>query len=345
MKRRSTLSLFPQVGTRTRPRGRGRAAAIRASRELPTRRDASLSVQGIAPVFQLGRIRAGELKVASPSGRVRHLATLRVARGAGPGTVRKRCGVHPFEHRIALVHVTRDILFHGAAPPKRYASSLPGRGAAPLSYNQSSLACPRSCIELAGASPVEVRAELPRSYPRPPGEIPTDKRGDKGGSVRREPMRGTTSDAAGRNKVKPAASLDYTKPKGPEAEMDMITRRQKTALGTRSGAGLRRGTGSSTQQEFNAEVGRPSPVALGWAGRLYKAKAEVRRSREGVRGGHSTRDREDEQPHVGKVLCFGHARRGRKDGGLPHGTHRLKRVRVLPRELRIPVKRFAANTG
>jgi hypothetical protein len=136
------------------------------------------------------------------------------------------------------------------------------------------MVCPQSCIELTGESPVEVMAELPRSYPRPAGEIPADKRGDKGGSDRREPMRGTTSDAAGRNEVKPAASLDCTKPKGPEAETHIIGRRQKTAHGTRSGAGLRRGTGSSTQQEFSAEVGRPSPVALQWAGRLYKAKAE-----------------------------------------------------------------------
>jgi hypothetical protein len=168
------------------------------------------------------------------------------------------------------------------------------------------MACPRSCIGLAGASPVGASAEAPRSYSHSQEEISANEREDNGGRNRREPMSGPASDGAGRNASEAYCLVTLSKPKGREAETDMLERRQKTEPGTQRGSGLSRGIGRSTQQKFDTEVGRSSPVALQWAGRLYKARAERRRSRQEVRRGRSTEDL-GRETRAGKVLYFGQA--------------------------------------
>src|SRR5215207_3525663 len=115
------------------------------------------------------------------------------------------------------------------------------------------------CVGLAGESPVAVSAVAPRSRSPSEGEIRPSKRDVE--CLARGVRRAAGSNVAGPTRKREPSSLERLTPKGEEAEPFMAGRRQQTALGRRSGAGLLRGSGEGTRRQPDTEQERSSSAA------------------------------------------------------------------------------------
>jgi len=152
---------------------------------------------------------------------------------------------------------------------------------------------PESCTVPAGGSPVQVSAGAPGSRHQPSGEIPGAERCVEGLEV-------GGSKEAGRNKVNASASSNY-QPKGVrEGRADHVAAKATySAPAPERALGL---PGVRAAARFEGTVrNRRDPTRQPTSGkdRAYKAGAEVARSREGVRGVHTT-DEGGENPPEGR---------------------------------------------
>ena len=152
---------------------------------------------------------------------------------------------------------------------------------------------PESCTVPAGGSPVRVSAGAPGSRHQPSGETPGAKRCVEGLEV-------GGSKEAGRNHVNAAASSHY-QPKGvwegraghvAAKAMDsvLVPERAMGLPGVRAAARFEGGVRNRRDPTRRPASGKD---------RAYKAGAEVARSREGVRGVHTT-DEGGENPSEGR---------------------------------------------
>src|SRR3990172_9154974 len=145
-----------------------------------------------------------------------------------------------------------------------------------------SMVRPESCTVPAGGSPVRVSAGAPGSRHQPSGEILRAERGV-------ESLEAGGSKEAGRNRVNAAASSDY-QPKGVREGRTghVAAKAMHSVLDPERTLGL---PGVWAAARFEGGVrNRRDPTRQPTSGkdRVYKAGAEVARSREGVRGVHST---------------------------------------------------------
>src|SRR3990172_7910504 len=149
---------------------------------------------------------------------------------------------------------------------------------------------PESCVVPAGGSPVRVSAGAPGSRHQPAGEIPQVER-----CV--ESLEVGGSKVAGRNTVNAAASSHY-QPKGVREgrAVHVTAKAMHSVLVPERALGL---PGVWAAARFEGAVrNRRDPTRRPASGkdRTYKAGAEVVRSREGVRGVHSTDEGGDKPP-------------------------------------------------
>jgi len=148
---------------------------------------------------------------------------------------------------------------------------------------------PESCTVPAGGSPVRVSAGAPGSRHQPSGETPGAERCVKslfGGS-----------EEAGRNTVNAAASTHY-QPKGVrEGRAAHVTAKATYSAPVPERALGLPGVWAAARFE-GAVRNRRDPPRQPTSGKdlAYKAGAEVARSREGVRGVHSTDEGGDKPP-------------------------------------------------
>ena len=141
---------------------------------------------------------------------------------------------------------------------------------------------PESCTVPAGGSPVRVSAGAPGSRHQPSGEIPGAERCVESLAV-------GGSEGAGRNHVNAAASSD-NQPKGVwEGRAAHVTAKAMHSVPVPERALGLPGVWAAARFE-GAVRNRRDPTRQPTSGkdRAYKAGAEVARSREGVRGVHTT---------------------------------------------------------
>ena len=149
---------------------------------------------------------------------------------------------------------------------------------------------PESCTVPAGGSPVRVSAGAPGSRHQSAGEIPRAER-----CV--ESLEVGGSKEAGRNKVNAAASSDY-QPKGVrEGRASHVgVKAMHSVLVPERALGLPGVWAAARFEEAVRNRRDPTRQPTSGKDRAYKAGAEVARSREGVRGVHTTCEGGDNPP-------------------------------------------------
>lgn len=162
-----------------------------------------------------------------------------------------------------------------------------------------------SCVGLAGESPAAASAVAPRSRSPMEGEIRPSKRDVE--SLAHGERRATGSEVAGPTRKRELCSPERVKSKDEEAEPVMPRRRQQTACGRRSHAGLLRGRGVGTRPLPDTEQERSSSTALVRASGADQAECQAAPRREEVRGARSTDDVAGQNRDGGKEPCFGRA--------------------------------------
>ncbi len=139
------------------------------------------------------------------------------------------------------------------------------------------------CIELAGASPARVIAGEPGSRPQVSGRDPEARAG------RRKPPSGGEQNRGPQRDVNAAASSDY-QPKGArESRVAHVTTKAKDTAQDPERAVALPGVWAVARGDSSMR-NRRDPPRRPTSGRAdgISAEREIRRCREGVRGGHST---------------------------------------------------------